>query len=54
MTPDAFIACAMGQPKGRLYQVSDTEVVTMAPERSGHSMITLSGTHQRVDHAFKQ
>lgn len=37
MTSDAFIAWAMEQPKGRRYELSDGEVVAMAPERAAHA-----------------
>jgi len=37
MTSDAFIAWAMEQPEGRRYELSDGEIVAMAPERVAHA-----------------
>jgi Uma2 family endonuclease len=37
MTADEFIAWAMEQPEGKRYELAAGEVVSMAPERVGHS-----------------
>lgn len=39
MTSDEFIAWALEQPEGRLYELVAGEVVAMAPEGSAHALI---------------
>jgi Uma2 family endonuclease len=40
MTADAFIAWAMEQPEGTHFELFDGEVVAMAAQRAGHSLIS--------------
>ena len=40
MTSEEFIAWAMEQPEGRHYELAAGEVIAMAPERSGHALVS--------------
>ncbi len=48
MTADQFIAWAMEQPEGAHYELDGGEVVAMAPEQLGHSLIKSLIVHRML------